>query len=128
MSVDWIVDVEEDYEIQTDPDHLHRILSNLARNAGKAIDEHGASDGVGLVTLSAREEPERVIISVADNGPGVPEHLKDRLFQPFKGSESRDGSGLGLAIARELARALDGDVSLAESVEQGAVFEVSLRA
>jgi signal transduction histidine kinase len=63
---------------------------------------------------------------VADNGPGVPERLRDRLFQPFAGSGRPEGAGLGLAIARELAQGHGGDLVLAETGAKGAVFEVRL--
>jgi signal transduction histidine kinase len=63
---------------------------------------------------------------VSDNGPGLPERAKDRLFQPFAGSGRPDGAGLGLAIARELAIGHGGDLTLVESGSAGAVFELRL--
>ena len=66
------------------------------------------------------------LIRVADNGPGLPDRAKDRLFQPFAGSGRPDGAGLGLAIARELAIGHGGDLTLVESGPAGAVFELRL--
>ena len=60
--------------------------------------------------------------------PGVPSHVRDRLFTPFSASAFRDGSGLGLAIARELARGMGGDVSLQSTGQAGTVFAVTLKA
>jgi signal transduction histidine kinase len=66
------------------------------------------------------------VIRVADNGPGLPERARERLFLPFAGSGRPDGAGLGLAIARELAQGHGGDLILAKNGPQGAVFELRL--
>jgi signal transduction histidine kinase len=66
------------------------------------------------------------LIRVSDNGPGVPERIRERLFQPFAGSGRPDSTGLGLAIARELAQVHGGDLSLSVTGPQGTVFELRL--
>ena len=127
--VDWLNEIDEQFEVTADAEHLHRILANLCRNAAQAIREHGAREGEeGLITLSVRVEPIDIVILVSDNGPGVPDHVRERLFQPFSESGTRDGTGLGLAIARELAAVMGGDIALANGEDTGAVFEVRLRA
>jgi signal transduction histidine kinase len=110
------------FEIYADRDQLVRLLSNLLRNAGAA----GASRiAVGARSDNASGTP-RVVLDVADNGPGLPENVRQRLFQPFAGSP-RDGStGLGLAIVRDLARAHGGDIVLISSGESGAAFRLTL--
>lgn len=126
--VDWLNEIDESLSIEADAEHLHRIIANLTRNAGQAIQEHGAHDGgEGLITLHARRSEDSMIIAIEDNGPGVPDAIKARLFQPFSESGSRDGTGLGLAIARELAAAMGGDIALAEGEGPGAIFEVRLK-
>jgi signal transduction histidine kinase len=98
-------------------------LSNLLRNAGAA--------GATRIAIGARadnedEETRRIVIDVADNGPGLPENVRQRLFQPFAGSP-RDGStGLGLAIVRDLARAHGGDIALISTGETGTAFRLTL--
>ncbi|MGA8261574.1 MAG: ATP-binding protein [Arenicellales bacterium] len=87
---------------------LKRCLSNLTENALK-YGEH--------LTISMRREDDRVVIEFSDDGPGLPEALLERVFEPFYRAEpSRNrqtgGSGLGLAIARGIARAHGGDVTL----------------
>jgi signal transduction histidine kinase len=66
------------------------------------------------------------LVRIADNGPGVPERARERLFQPFAGSGRPDGAGLGLAIARELAHGHGGDLTLVETSDKGSTFEVRL--
>jgi signal transduction histidine kinase len=68
------------------------------------------------------------VVAVRDSGPGVPAHVRETLFEPFGRTGAKGGSGLGLSIARELARAMGGEVTLAQTGGTGAVFEVSLRA
>ncbi len=117
-------DVAPDALVRADPDQLHRILVNLLRNAREAIEHAGKTTGV--VRLSLAHEPGRARVRIADTGPGVPERVRARLFQPFAGSARPEGTGLGLAIARDLARGHGGDLVLAESGPSGATFELSL--
>ena len=62
----------------------------------------------------------------ADDGPGIPPRLAERLFEPFVSSKSSDGSGLGLTISRELAALHGGDLRLVETDGTGAAFELRL--
>lgn len=118
--------VPPDALIQADPDQLHRILVNLFRNAREALEHAPARRIRGRVRVSVEAGPGGCAIRVADNGPGLPERAKDRLFQPFAGSGRPDGAGLGLAIARELAIGHGGDLALVDSGPAGAVFELRL--
>ncbi|MEZ5936737.1 MAG: HAMP domain-containing sensor histidine kinase [Hyphomonadaceae bacterium] len=113
-----------------DADHLHRIIANLARNAGQAMCKgpgEAAADEPRLRIVAERSDAQ-IAVSVSDNGPGVPEKLLLSLFQPFATSGTRDGSGLGLAVSRELARGMKGDLKLAKSDGGGAMFELRLPA
>jgi signal transduction histidine kinase len=111
-----------------DADQLHRILVNLLRNAREAIVSSDASGGRGVITARFETQEEMDVVILADTGPGVPERLRARLFQPFAGSSRPGGAGLGLAIARELAQGHGGDVMLSASGPDGAVFELRLPA
>ena len=84
--------------------------------------------GVGRIEVGLRADGARWIISIADNGPGMPETAKAHLFEPFKGSNKPGGSGLGVAIAHEIMRAHGGELKLAKSDDQGATFELILPA
>ncbi len=113
-------------EVNADPDQLHRILVNLMRNGREAIQSDPGAGRAGVVVLSLDQHEESSFIRVADNGPGVPDRVRARLFQPFSGSSRPDGAGLGLAIARELAQAHGGDVVLTETGPMGSTFELKL--
>ena len=92
------------------------IIENLAHNAVEACSAGGE------LTISATNNR---IIKVSDNGSGLPEETKQRLFQPG-GTSKEQGSGLGLAISKQLAMAIDAELRLAKSDEQGTTFELRL--
>ncbi len=118
--------IAKGFFLEADPEQLHRMLVNLMRNARQAIELQPNRKARGRVTLTAIKTSEEVLLIVADNGPGIPEKLRDKLFQPFTSSTTPGGSGLGLAIARELAQLHGGDVRLVNSGAEGTTFEVRL--
>jgi signal transduction histidine kinase len=80
----------------------------------------------GTISIQAAREEHQTNIDIADNGTGIPEKIRERLFQPFAGTTRTGGSGLGLAIARDLARAHGGDVILLKSDSTGTQFRVTI--
>jgi signal transduction histidine kinase len=112
--------------LEADPEQLHRLLVNLMRNARQAIELQPNRRTLGRVTLTAVKTSENVILILADNGPGIPERSREKLFQPFTSSSTPGGTGLGLAIARELAQLHGGDVLLLQTGADGTSFEVRL--
>jgi signal transduction histidine kinase len=121
--------VDRRARVLADPEQLHRIMVNLLRNGRQAITgqaAEGAPPAAGTIQVSLEQDGEVSVIRIADSGPGVPERVRARLFQPFAGSGRPDGAGLGLAISRELAQGHGGDLTLARSGPDGAVFELRL--
>jgi signal transduction histidine kinase len=110
--------VPPDLCVRADRDQLFRVLLNLARNAVEA--------GARSVTVSAHNGERRVVIDIADDGPGLAPKARDNLFRPFAGSARPGGMGLGLAIAREILRAHGGDIALGDSGAEGTRFRLSL--
>jgi signal transduction histidine kinase len=130
VGLDTIVfrtDIEANLVCIADPEHLHRILVNLMRNAAQAMANHSRPEK-WLLVRAARVEG-RCEIEVVDHGPGVAENLRARLFQPFvSAAPEAGGTGLGLAIARELTRAMGGELSLTRTGAEGATFKIELPA
>ena len=114
------------FSFEGDPEQMYRLLVNLMRNARQAIELQPNRRTHGRVTLTAVKTSEHVLLIVADNGPGIPEKLRERLFQPFASSSTPGGTGLGLAIARELAQLHGGDVHLLQTGTDGTSFEIKL--
>ncbi len=117
------VDVPATLVIRADHEQMHRVLSNLVRNARQAIE---ATRKPGAITLSAGEDATGWWIGVRDSGPGLPERAREHLFQPFQGGIRKGGTGLGLAIAAELLRGHGGALSLVESGAGGTEFLIRL--
>jgi nitrogen fixation/metabolism regulation signal transduction histidine kinase len=108
-------------ELAADPDLLDQALINLMRNAIEAL----ATVPTGRIQLSARRHPDgRVVITVADNGPGIPAEQRDRIFVPFF-TTKRQGSGVGLTLVRQIATAHNATVDVAQTPGGGAT--ISLR-
>lgn len=126
--VDWSVEAPGPVTALADVDHVHRIVANLVRNAGRAIGDQAGRTQPGRILARVFREGGAAVIEIADNGPGIPANIVNRLFQPFAGSATRGGAGLGLAIARELARGMKGDLELASNGDCGAVFRLKVPA
>jgi signal transduction histidine kinase len=92
------------------------VLHNLIQNS---ID----SGPTVKVFLFAKLANDSLSLSVRDNGPGIPDELKDRLFKPLQ-SQKENGSGIGLAICRELAGRADATVKLEKSTSKGTSFTI----
>jgi len=110
-------------EVETAPLRIEQILVNLLRNGADAA----AAENDGEVSLKAHREGGEVVLTVSDNGPGIPEDLRERIFDPFFSTKtSSGGMGLGLAIAMRLAEDLGGALSVGANRPKGAVFTLSL--
>jgi signal transduction histidine kinase len=122
----WQNSVPRTMTIMVDAEHLARIITNLFRNALQAMDTGRRSDGARHVLfVNAMEYTAHWTVDIADTGPGIPAHIKDKLFDAFRGSSRPGGTGLGLAIASELARSMGGKLELAET-SQGTAFRLTL--
>jgi heavy metal sensor kinase len=113
--------------ITADPDLLRRALDNLVDNAIRY------SPALAAVTVSARQQDDAWLFEVADQGPGVPEDLRETVFRRFVRSDSvrtrrAGGAGLGLALGAAIADAHGGRLTLATRAEPGAIFQLRLPA
>ena len=112
-----------------DREQLNRVLTNLVRNAIQALEQAQAENSEareGSVTLKSWREGSVVAIEVRDNGPGIPERVRPKLFEAFQSAARSGGTGLGLTIASELIKAHGGDIRLATTGDSGTSFVVSL--
>ncbi|MFO0735305.1 MAG: ATP-binding protein [Labilithrix sp.] len=124
-SLSLVHDCESNTIVVADPNALERILANLVSNALKFTPKDG------LVKVSVRAKLGAAVLEVADNGAGIDDDLKRRLFGRFeRGSEVRKaaigGSGLGLSLVRELSEAHGGSVSVLDTPGGGATFRVEI--
>jgi signal transduction histidine kinase len=113
-------------KVTADPEQLHRILVNLLANSRQAIDQAEARERKGHVTADLTAVEQCDVLTLTDDGPGLPERARSHLFQPFAGAAREGGTGLGLAIARELAQGHGGDLNLVATGPEGTTFELKL--
>ena len=116
--------IDEQAQVVAEPEYLFRSLANLLRNAIRYASH------AGPITVSAAERGNEVTITVADNGPGLPESELENVFRPFYRPEfarqrETGGSGLGLAIVRSCIEACGGAVSCRNRSPKG--LEVAIR-
>ena len=111
--------------LQLDPDQFKRVLINLVDNAVTAIGE----ERQGTISISTRYRPEagRVLLEVADTGPGFPPEDRDRFFLPYY-STKRSSGGLGLAIVQRIIVEHGGEIQIEDNVPRGARLIISLPA
>lgn len=121
--VEFVTDIPPTLRIHADRDQIHRVLSNLVRNARQAIEATGTP---GTIEIGAGESEGGWFIRVGDTGPGLPEKTRETLFQPFSSGGRKGGTGLGLAIAAELVRGHGGSLTLVRSDAQGSEFIILL--
>jgi len=106
--------------LEADPDALRQIVWNLLKNALEASPERG------VVTVRAREgDEETVVLEVEDQGTGIPESEREKLFDMFYSKRAR-GIGLGLALVHQLVESHEGTIVVADGVDGGALMRVTL--
>ena len=117
------VDCPRGLAVRGDAHALRSAVENVAANALEALQLRGAG---GRLSLRAERHDGTIELFVQDDGPGIPEQVRMRLFAPF--SSGHDGTGLGLAIARALARAGGGDLTCADSAPGRTTFRFTFQA
>ncbi len=119
---DFSVDVEE-LHVESDPDLTEQIFVALLDNAVK-YSEPGTE-----ISLSGTEKGGQIILSIADNGIGIPEDQKEHVFERFyqcDTSHKNEGNGLGLSIVRRIAELLGGTIQCADNLPSGTIFTVKI--
>ena len=104
-----------------DQKKIERALVNLLLNACEV-----APRDSGKVEISLQQEKDRVEIRIADNGPGIPAPIRDRLFQPFVSYGKQNGIGLGLAIGQKIFQDHGGNAALESTKPGRTVFKLTL--
>jgi signal transduction histidine kinase len=100
---------------------LERAFSNLVLNACESVDRH-----TGRVNVLLRELPGGVEITVSDNGHGIPEPVRENLFDPFVSQGKENGTGLGLTVVQKIVQDHGGEVIVERTSSEGTVFRVVL--
>lgn len=114
-----------DLILMVDALQLEQVCINLIQNALDAVS--AVSEKERRVTVFAEEKDDRIVLSVEDTGPGIPDSVREKIFTPFFTTKnSGEGIGLGLAIADKIVRSLHGSITAHAVSPRGARFVVSL--
>lgn len=120
MDINMIEPIDDLY-IFADKNHLVRILNNLLKNAIQAIPD----DRRGKVEIELKRQENEAIIRISDNGTGIPDQMKDKVFTPNFTTKS-SGTGLGLAISANMIESFNGRIYFETQVGKGTDFYVSI--
>ncbi|KWT82931.1 sensor histidine kinase [Candidatus Magnetominusculus xianensis] len=107
--------------INIDGEHFKRMLINILDNAIQAIEENGK---IG-VTVAEDETASNIIIDISDNGVGIDEKDREKLFQPYF-SRRKNGTGLGLAIAHRIVTEHKGTITVSNNALRGSTFRITI--
>jgi two-component system NtrC family sensor kinase len=119
-------------KISVIPQNIGRVLLNVINNAFQATNElsMGSEPLEGykpLVTLSTKNLGDKIQISISDNGPGIPEHIKGKIFQPFFTTKpTGSGTGLGLSLSYDIVKAHGGELKVESTQGEGSEFVIYL--
>ncbi|WP_432736141.1 sensor histidine kinase [Maridesulfovibrio sp. FT414] len=110
---------DEPFLVCTDPPLLRQVFLNLFKNAVQAVGSEGA------IIIACRREWTKIIVTVEDNGPGIPDEYLPHIFTPFFTTKSHgEGTGMGLAVSLRIINQLGGSIDVKSSVGKGTVFSV----
>lgn len=127
VNVKSILHVDEDVpKIIGDPRSLENVFTNLVSNALEAMTDSGDTLAIKAGRVQEINGHPNVEVSVSDNGPGIPQDIKERIFEPFV-TTRKLGTGLGLAITKQIVNAHKGSIRV-DSFPGGTVFTVQLPA
>ena len=119
--VQIVKDIDPEARIRGFPGQVDQILMNLLTNAAQAMGSQG-----GTIRLSAKVQDDQVLLTVSDDGPGIPADVLPRIFDPFFTTKDvGEGSGLGLSIVHGIVERHGGQIDVDSKPEQGTTFTVS---
>ena len=120
MDIQCFVPIDNLY-VFADKDHLIRIFNNIIKNAIQAI----PLNRKGRIVIRLNKDHHNAIVSITDNGIGIPDDQKSKVFRPNFTTKS-SGTGLGLAMCNKMIHSMNGNISFETEVEKGSVFFVSI--
>ena len=118
-----LVDESKEVTMQGSDILIYRLVYNLVENAIKYNKQNGK------VTVKVSEQNKHIYLSVTDTGNGIPQELRERVFEPFfrldkSRSRALGGVGLGLALVHEIVKVHDGSITIKDNPEGGTIFEI----
>ncbi|MEJ2724661.1 MAG: ATP-binding protein, partial [Deltaproteobacteria bacterium] len=108
--------------VRADPSLIEQVMLNLITNAAEAMK---TVEGPKKIEIISSMEDERVMVKISDSGPGVPSHLRDKIFDPFY--TTKNGStGIGLSLSHRIIADHGGSLEISSSKWGGAEFKIEI--
>lgn len=117
-SIKFKMKVSPDFTFTADQHLLEQVIINLLKNASEAIDKQG------VITLTSKQDSNHTFIHISDNGSGISDEVKDKIFVPFYTTKV-EGSGIGLSLSRQIIKNHNGALSF-ETSPEGTTFKIEL--
>lgn len=114
------IGVNEQIQLAGYPSKLKRVIMNIVSNAADVLLDLKVANpkiSISSKTVNGKEE-----IEIRDNGPGIPDDIMNKLFEPFTTKNKKEGTGLGLSIVKQFVEAHNGEIQVKN--DQGAVFTI----
>ena len=109
-------------EVSASETEMHQVFLNLVNNALYAMEKTG-----GTIEFESRLDGSNILVTVTDTGPGIPEGILDRIFDPFFSTKPvGQGTGLGLSICYGIIRKMNGDIQVESTMGKGSAFMITL--
>ena len=121
VKFEYISDVQSPV-VYADRSQIIRVFTNVINNAVQAI---GETD-TGIIRIQITKEQEWIVVTIADNGSGIPSDLRKNIFQP-EFTTKTSGMGLGLAIVKALVEGMKGEISFTSEEKKGTAFIIKFQ-
>ena len=118
--IDYKIENTSKKTLYIDVEKFSRVLYNIAKNAKEAMKDKGN------FFVNCSDQKDQVLFKLTDDGPGIPEEIRDRLFESFVTSGKESGTGLGLAIVQKIVDEHKGKIELQSEVGEGTSFIITL--
>jgi len=118
-------DEKQHAPIWADKDLLLRVFNNLIKNAGQALKQVEDEDTDKLIQIDFEETVSHYVVAIRDNGPGIPDDLKEKIFVPYFTTKST-GTGLGLAMSKQIIESHNGKIWFETEPNIGTTFYIML--
>lgn len=124
--IDLIKDYDPDAYLECYPGKLNQVIMNITNNAIQALHEH-VQQKRGQITIKTEALTNTVRVTISDNGPGIPESIRNKIFEPFFTTKAvGQGTGLGLSIVYSIIESHKGQIAVYSKPGEGTTFQIDL--
>ncbi|MCT4671761.1 MAG: HAMP domain-containing histidine kinase [Prolixibacteraceae bacterium] len=121
VTIIWEDNIKNKMPVLADKEQLGRLFINLIKNGKQAVDDTKES----IINITTSIDKSYYVITIKDNGSGIPEEIQDRLFEPYFTTKSQ-GTGLGLAIVKKIVETFHGEIHFESAKDVGTCFTIHI--